>query len=102
MASATRGAESARSLGSCEKSLITIGSGWLVKSPIMSCKTCTNSTFVAGSVCSISERTSFIISSISRLRSFLSFTVKSPRFASVTADKPNSMPVRREVFSTSG
>src|SRR6266446_7059791 len=57
-----------------------------------------NSTFVAGSVDSISERMSAMMSSMSRLRSFFSFTVKSPLFASVTAASPSCMPVRREVF----
>ena len=35
--------------GSCENSLIWTGSGSLVRSPIMSCSTCTNSTRTAGS-----------------------------------------------------
>jgi len=43
-----------------------------------------------------------ITSSMGRLRSRFSFTVKSPLFASVTAANPQLHPVRREVFSTSG
>ena len=49
MVSPTRGAHWFSTAGSCEKSLMTTGSGALVRSPIMSCRSCGNSTSSTGS-----------------------------------------------------
>ena len=102
MLSATLGAHCSSSAASGEYSLIWMGSGALVKSPIMSCNVCMNSTSRAGSCFLISPRTSSMTSSIPRLRLLLSFTETSPVFASVTEASPNCIPVRRDVLSTSG
>ena len=48
IASPTCGAHCFSSAGSCENSLIAIGSGTLVRSPIMSWVSCTNSTSSIG------------------------------------------------------
>ena len=55
-----------------------------------------------GSVLTTLARTSLITSSTPRLRFAFSFTAMSPVFGSVTAARPSSRPVRRDVFSTSG
>ena len=102
MSSATFGAQSSSVFGSCENNLTWMSTGSLVRSPIMSCNTCMNSTLTAGSWAAIFARTSAMISSMPRLRSRFNFTKMSPRFASVTVASPNSSPVRREVLSTSG
>ncbi len=102
IAAATWGAQTLSSAGSWLKSLITTGSGALVKSPIMSCSNCGNSTSSTGSAFLILARTSAITSSPLRLRSFFSLTEISPVLASVTCASPNCSPVRREVLSTSG
>ncbi len=57
---------------------------------------------MAGSSVLIFARTSAMTSSISRLRDDFNFTEMSPVLASVTDARPSCMPVRREVYSTSG
>ena len=62
------GAHWFRSAGSWSNSLITTGSGALVKSPIMSCRSCTTSISQTGSAFLILARTSAMMSSALRLR----------------------------------
>jgi hypothetical protein len=83
---------------------MTTGSGALVRSPIMSCSNCGNSTSSTGSAALTLARTSAITSSPVRLRfdQRFSLTEISPVLASVTAARPSCRPVRREVPSTSG
>ena len=77
---------------------MTMSSGWLERSPIMSCRTWVNSTSRAGSDLRMRARTSAMISSMGRSRFVFRRTVKSPRLASVTAARPSCRPVRREVM----
>ncbi len=102
MLSPTEVAHCVSSAGSCANSLITTGSGALVRSPIMSCNSCGNSMSTTGSAFLILSRTSAITSSPLRFRLRFSFTEISPVLASVTCARPSCRPVRREVLSTSG
>ena len=68
----------------------------------MSCSTWMNSTSRPGCDFVTFSRTSLITSSTLRLRLSFSFTAMSPVFGSVTAARPSSSPVRRDVLSTSG
>ena len=68
----------------------------------MSCSTWMNSTSRPGSDDVTFARTSLITSSTPRLRFAFSLTAMSPVFGSVTAARPSSRPVRRDVLSTSG
>ena len=95
MAASTSSAFACNAAASSLKSLISIGSGELVRSPIMSGRISTNSISNDGSDSSISLRSSFFTSSVARLCPGLSLTAKSPRFGSVT-NRPSSRPVRRE------
>ena len=89
-------------VASSEKSLIWIGSGALDRSLMLSCSTCVSSMSSSGSV-ALMRLAHFIHHIPDRAAAFcLSFTVKSPVLASVTAASPAASPVRREVFSTSG
>ena len=89
ISSASLGAHSRSRSMFCENSLISIGSGELVKSPIISESNCGNSTSSIGNCLLIFARTSEITSSTPRFRSLFNFTVKSPRFASVTCANPS-------------
>ncbi len=100
--SPTFGAQFFSRAGSCENNLISMGSGAPVRSPIMSCSTCLNSTSSCGYCLLTFSRTSDITSSMLRLRSRFKRTEISPVLASVTAARPSCNPVRREVLSTSG
>ena len=102
MASPTRVAQSRSTSGSSQNSLMAIGSGSFERSPISSSSFCTNSMSMTGSAFVTRSRTSSMTSSVVRLRLGFRRTEISPRLASVTAAKPSSRPVRREVVSTSG
>ena len=101
-ASAILGAQFCSCDPSLENNLMNTSSGSLERSPIISCKTCTNSTSIPGSSRAMRERNSETTSSVPRLRSDFNFTAMSPRFTSVTAARPSSSPVRREAPCTSG
>ncbi len=86
----------------CENSLIWIGSGELVRSPIISWRSWINVVSSCGNCRFTLARTSAMISSTPRSRFALSLTETSPVLASVTAARPSCSPVRRDVLSTSG
>ena len=81
---------------------MTTGSGALVRSPIMSCSNCGNSTSSTGSACR--DLGAHVGDHLFAAAAALAFQLDgiSPVLASVTAARPSCRPVRREVLSTSG
>jgi hypothetical protein len=99
----TSSASSSSFSGSSPKIFTSMGLGVPSRSPIMSCRSCTNSTSTAGTAFAALSRSSSITSSAERWRCprGLRRTRMSPSLGTV-AKRPISAPVRREKEATSG